>query len=260
MNLNNIPEPLKALNQWVGTRGDNKVPRRTYMDGAASSTDENTWSSFEMARSSVEYGYNDYVGFVFNDNGIVGIDIDDGYDEDGFMSELAADIIGKCGSYTERSKSGRGFHILLYGDLPFKGKNNLKGVEIYKSSRFFIMTGDIVLYNDMVANQEAIDYILDKYFPEMREGESNRALSNRIYTPIWVKTEGKIGLRPEYPPIPDGTRNISLTSLAGQWHSLGYSKEEIYRELLYVNSIACNPPLHTSEIQCITNSVTRYRR
>lgn len=260
MNLNNIPKTLKELNQWVCTRGDSKVPRRAYIDSAASSTDESTWSSFDMARSSVESGYNDYVGFVFNDNGIIGIDIDDGYDEDGLMSELAADIIGACQSYTEKSKSGRGFHILLKGELPFKGKNNLKGVEIYKTARYFIMTGDRLLYDAIIDNQEAIDYIVDKYFPDVREGESNRNLSNRIYTPIWVKTEGKIGLRPEYPPIPNGTRNISLTSVAGQWHTLGYSKEEIYRELLYVNSIACKPPLDINEIQCIVNSVTRYKR
>ena len=109
-------------------------------------------------------------------------------------------------------------------------------------------------------HSDCIDYIVEKYFPDMREGDSNRASCNRIYTPIWVKTEGKIGLRPEYPPIPNGTRNISLTSVAGQWHNLGYSKEEIYRELLYVNSIACHPPLDVGEIQCITNSVTRYKR
>lgn len=260
MNLNNIPEEIKKLNQWVCTKGDSKVPRRAFMDAPASSTDIGTWSSFDMAKSSVENGYNDYVGFVFNDNGIVGIDLDDAFDEDGFMSELAADIIGRCKSYTEKSKSGTGIHILLYGTLPFKGKNNLKGVEIYKSSRYFIMTGDTILYHNIIESQEAIDYIVEKYFPDLRDSESNRNSPNRIYTPIWVKTEGKIGLRPEYPPIPDGTRNISLTSLAGQWHTLGYNREEIYRELLYVNSIACNPPLDITEIQCITNSVTRYKR
>lgn len=260
MNLNNIPEELRHLQQWVCTKGDSKVPMIATKNSAASSTDPNTWCYFETARTSVGAGIYDYIGFVFNDNGIVGIDIDDGYDEDGLMSELAADIIGKCESYTEKSKSGRGFHILLKGDLPFKGKNNLKGVEIYKSSRYFIMTGDTLLYYNIVENQDAIDYIVDKYFPEVREGESNRVTNNRIYTPIWVKTEGKIGLRPEYPPIPDGTRNISLTSVAGQWHTLGYNKEEIYRELLYVNSVACKPPLDVSEIQCIVNSVTRYKR
>ena len=260
MNLNNIPKCLKDLNQWVCTKGDSKVPRRSYMDGAASSTDESTWSSFDMARSSVESGYNDYIGFVFNDNGIVGIDIDDGYDGDGLMSSLAVDIISKCESYTEKSKSGRGFHILLKGNLPFKGKNNLKGVEIYKSARYFIMTGDVVLYSNIVENQEAIDYIVDKYFPETREGASERTTSNRIYTPRWEKPAEKISLRPVYYPIPDGTRNISLTSIAGQWHTMGYSKEEIYRELLYVNSVACQPPLDINEIQCIVNSVTRYKR
>ena len=260
MNLDNLPYELRNLPQWVCTRGSSKVPMCATLSLAASSTCKNTWDSFDIAKQAVENGFYDYVGFVFNDNGIVGIDIDDGYDEDGFISTLAADIIDKCKSYTEKSKSGRGFHILLKGDLPFKGKNNLKGVEIYKTARYFIMTGDTVLYQDIEENQEAIDYIVDKYFPNMRECESNRSANTRIYTPIWVKTEGKIGLRPEYPPIPDGTRNISLTSIAGQWHNLGYGKEEIYRELLYVNSIACNPPLDVSEIQCITNSVTRYKR
>lgn len=261
MNLHNIPEELRELRQWVCTKGDSKIPMIADAYAAASSTDPETWCGFDHAVSSVQIrGMYDYVGFVFNNNGVVGIDIDDGYDEDGFMSELAADIIGKCESYTEKSKSGRGFHILLKGELPFKGKNNLKGVEIYKSARYFIMTGDTLLYDKIVENQEAIDYIVGKYFPEVRDGESNRAVSNRIYTPIWVKTEGKIGLRPEYPPIPDGTRNISLTSIAGQWHNLGYNKEEIYRELLYVNSVACNPPLDISEIQCIVNSITRYKR
>lgn len=260
MNLNNIPSELKALPQWVCTKGDSKVPMCACTNYAASSTNERTWDTFDHARWSVEDGYYDHVGFVFNDNGIVGIDIDEGFDEDGFMSELAADIIGACESYTEKSKSGRGFHILLRGDLPFKGKNNLKGVEIYKTARFFIMTGDTVLYRNIVENQEAIDYIVDKYFPEMREGGSDRNANPRIYTPQWERPAEKISLRPVYYPIPDGTRNISLTSIAGQWHNMGYSREDIYRELLYVNSVACKPPLDINEIQCIVNSVTRYKR
>lgn len=260
MNLNNIPEELKNLNQWVCTKGNSKIPMCATLSLAASSTCEKTWDSFDIAKQSVENGWYDYVGFVFNDNGIVGIDIDDGYDEDGLMSELAADIIGACGSYTEKSKSGRGFHILLKGSLPFKGKNNLKGVEIYKSARYFIMTGDTLLYSDMVENQEAIDYIVEKYFPDMREGASERSAYGRIYTPHWEKPVEKISLRPVYYPIPDGTRNISLTSIAGQWHNMGYGKDDIYRELLYVNSVACHPPLDISEIQSIVNSITRYKR
>ena len=157
MNLNNIPYELKNLRQWVCTKGNSKVPMCARMTCAASSTDPKSWSRFDQARAAVECGYYDYVGFVFNDNDIVGIDIDDGYGEDGLMSELAADIIGACESYTEKSKSGRGFHILLRGELPFKGRNNLKGVEIYKTARFFIMTGDTILYRTIEKNQDAID-------------------------------------------------------------------------------------------------------
>lgn len=259
MNLNNIPAEIKNLNQWVCTKKTSKIPMIATELSPASSTNSDTWSSFDTAVNAVKNNTYDYLGFVFNDNGIVGIDIDDGYDEDGFLSEIAIDIIGKCKSYTEKSKSGRGFHILVKGDLPFKGKNNLKGVEIYKTSRFFIMTGDTLLYHNIVESQEIIDYILEKYFPETRES-NNKQSTNTIYTPIWEKAKCKISLRPTYPPIPDGARNLSLTSLAGQWHSLGYSKEDIYKELLHVNSVACNPPLDTNEIQNIVNSVTRYRR
>lgn len=260
MNLNNIPQELKNLCQWVGVGVDSKVPMRVDNLYWASSTDPSTWCSFEEARVAVECGEISYPGFVFNDNGIVGIDIDEGHGEDGFMSELAADIIGVCQSYTEKSKSGRGFHILLRGELPFKGKNNLKGVEIYKTARFFIMTGDTILYRNIVENQDAINYIVDKYFPDMRESGADRTTNPRIYSPQWERPAEKISLRPVYYPIPDGTRNISLTSIAGQWHNMGYSPDDIYRELLYVNSVACKPPLDTNEIQCIVASVTKYKR
>ena len=261
MNLKNIPLEIQSLDQWVCSRSDSKIPRKALTGTPASSTDRSTWSSFETASEAVSEGRFDYVGFVFADNGIVGVDIDSGYDEEGFISPLAADIIGKCESYTEKSKSGRGFHILLRGNLPFKGKNNRNGVEIYKTARYFIMTGDTLLYDAIIDNQEAIDYIVDKYFPEMRESE-NKGVAPKIYTPIWEKPmiDGRIKLRPVYPLIPDGCRNICLTSLAGMLHNQGYSPQAIYDELTYCNTVACEPMLPDNEVVTIVNSVTRYKR
>lgn len=182
----NIPEELKALNQWVCAIDGSKVPMKAWENEAASSTNPETWSDFETALESVNQNYYDYCGFVFADNGYVGIDIDCGYDDEGFLSVLGADIIGKCHSYTEKSRSGRGFHILLRGTLPFKGKNNLKGVEIYKSSRYFIMTGDVLLYSHIIENQEAIDYVVEKYFPEMRSSSDREIVGrDKIYSPVW---------------------------------------------------------------------------
>lgn len=260
MNLQNIPQEIKVLKQWVGVGVDSKVPMRVDTLFAASSIDPATWGSFEDAKEAVELGELTYPGFVFNDNGIVGIDIDVAYDDDGLISPLAVDIIEKCKSYTEKSKSGRGFHILIKGDLPFKGKNNLKGVEIYKQSRFFIMTGDTLLYDKITESQEAINYILEKYFPTIKTNNKKEVFSERIYTPEWQKPKETIPLRPHYPDIPNGCRNICLTSLAGMLHTQGYNKEQIFDEISYCNKVACKPPLHNNELNTIVNSVTRYQR
>lgn len=258
----NIPNELKELNQWVCVTNDSKVPIKAWENKAASSTNPDTWSDFDTAYESYRKGYYDYLGFVFADNGFVGIDIDCGYDEDGFISYIGADIIGRCKSYTERSRSGRGFHVLLLGTLPFKGKNNLKGVEIYKASRYFIMTGDILLYKDIIENQEAIDYVVETYFPCVEKSNCKENRFSKIYNPVWKEPviDGRIKLRPVYPKIPKGSRNICLTSLAGMLHNQGYSKAQIYSELLYANTVACEPMLHKSELRNICNSVTRYKR
>ena len=256
----NIPEELQKLNQWVCAVNGSKVPMKSFENEAASSTNANTWSDFNTALEAVNQHWYDYCGFVFADNGYIVIDIDNGYDEDGLMSVLGADIIGKCHSYTEKSRSGRGFHILLRGTLPFKGKNNLAGVEIYKAARYFIMTGNTLLYREIIENQEAIDYVLEKYFPETKKKQAE-TFGSRIYSPILEMPENnRIKLRPVYPRIPDGSRNICLTSLAGMLHNQGYSKQQIYEEIIYANTVACDPPLDKNELRTICNSVTRYKR
>ena len=70
----------------------------------------------------------------------------------------------------------------------------------------------------------------------------------------------RIPIRPDYPKIHSGGRNLSLASLAGYLHNTGYTKGQIYRELLYVNNTACVPPLDAGEIRTICDSITRYRR
>lgn len=256
-----IPYELKSKRCWVNVWNSSKVPMQSTIRKAASASNPDTWSTFEDAASAVEQGVYDGIGYVFCDDGIVGIDIDDGYDKDGFLNPLAADIIGRCGSYTEKSRSGRGVHILIKGVLPFKGKNNREAVEIYRTSRYFIMTGKTLIFSKIQENQSAIDYVVEKYFPDVAK-DNNAPINNaRIYSPIYRRPEnGKLALRPEYPPITPGSRNLSLTSLAGQLHNQGYTKAEIYKELLYANSCACTPPLPQNEVELIVNSVTRYRR
>lgn len=258
----NIPDSLKAEKSWVNVWKNSKVPMQSTIRKAASSVNPETWSDFQSAEESVRKGQYDGIGYVFHDTGLIGIDIDAGFTEDGFLSPLAVDIMNHCKSYTEKSRSGRGIHILLKGTLPFKGKNNREAVEIYKSCRYFIMTGKTLVFSEIVENQEAIDYVLSQYFSdEVNEVSEKGAVSARIYSPVFsVPNEGRIRLKPEYPPIGCGGRNLSLTSVAGQMHNQGYTKAQIYAELLFVNESACTPPLPQTEVQLIVNSVTKYRR
>lgn len=260
MDYTKIPEELKQLNQWVCAWDTSKIPMKPFERKAASSTAPDTWGSFDQAQAAVENGVYDHVGFVFADTGLVGIDIDTGF-EDGLMTPICADIMKTCQSYTEKSRSGRGVHILLRGNLPFSGRNNLKGVEIDKARRFFIMTGKVLIFPEIVENQKAIDYVVEKYFPEVERTGNQTQMVRRIYQPMYRKPEGtKVFIRPDYPEIISGGRNLSLTSLAGAMHNTGYTKKQIYQELQVVNEQACKPPLHDRELQTICESVTRYRR
>ena len=273
MRYDNIPQELRVLKQWVCANDNSKVPMQANCPYPASSTNPDTWASFEDAVWAVEHGYYDHIGFVFNDNGIVGIDLDDAITTLDLVSltdvtsihsasNLASNILRLCNTYAEVSKSGTGLHILLKGDIPFKGRNNLDGVEMYKDARFFIMTGD--MYSDchtIEDNQYALDQIVARYFPETRERKAT-TVTPRIYNPEWDHTKGskRVKIRPNYPVIPDGCRNICLTSLAGMMHSIGYTKGQIYRELQYANKTACRPPVLDGELRTICNSVTRYQR
>ena len=186
MDYSRIPEELKNQNQWVCAWDGSKVPMRAFERKAASSTAPDTWSTFEQAEWAVENGHYDHIGYVFADQNIVGIDIDAGF-EDGLMTPLCADIMQACHSYTEKSRSGRGVHILMRGKLPFSGKNNLAGVEIYQARRFFIMTGKVLIFPEIIDNQEAIDYVVEKYFKETEKTGNNSSMVQRIYSPKFPK-------------------------------------------------------------------------
>ena len=251
------------LKQWVCVRRGDKIPWNATKLAPASVSDESTWSDYEQAVWAVNHHYYDGVGFVFNNTGIVGIDIDCGYDEDGIISDIAEDILTNVNGYSEFSRSGRGFHIFVKGVLPFDGMNNQKGVEIYQNKRYFIMTGKLATSPYLVEDQKGIDYVLKKYFMNQKvESPVKQSFGReRIYNPVWTKPQdGRVPLRPVYPEIRPGSRNVCLLSLGGMLHSQGFSKRNIYQELSYCNTTACKPPLDDKEVRSIVNSVTRYER
>jgi len=146
-----IPETLREHDQWVCWREDErdskptKIPVTPGAGGFASSTESETWASFETALDYTGTAHADGVGFVFTDDDpIVGVDLDDCRDpETGDVDDAAVDIIERIDSYTEVSPSGTGYHVLIRGELP-EGRNRRGSVELYDTARFFTVTGDHV--------------------------------------------------------------------------------------------------------------------
>lgn len=260
MNPAEIPDEIKVMKRWVCTLNESKCPWMPNIARPASPSDPRTWGTFTDAVKAVMREDYDGIGFVFGDDGIIGIDIDTGFNPDGTLTDMALDIIELCKSYTEISRSGRGFHILLRGAMEITGRNNQKGLEIYRSGRYFITTGNRFGKEKLIRhNQKAIETILTKYFPEVR-AESERKRFSKIYKPIWMKPGNRIPLIPYYPEIEKGSRNISMLSLGGNLLQNGWQKSDIIEEMMRCNRIACNPPLDDEEVIAVWKSVCRYER
>ncbi|WP_254525941.1 hypothetical protein [Natrinema caseinilyticum] len=144
-----LPSGLQERDQWVCWQEESrdgkptKIPVTPGSGAFASSTDPETWKSFETALEYADTENADGIGFVFSDDDpIVGVDLDDCRDpESGDVDEIALDIIERLDSYTEVSPSGTGYHVLIKGDLP-DGRNRRGSIELYDTARFFTVTGD----------------------------------------------------------------------------------------------------------------------
>jgi hypothetical protein len=149
MSYNNIPEEMKQLNQWVGSRATirfgkrGKLPIHSVNKSFAKTNDPITWSSF--ADTIDKRSGDDGIGFVVQEsNRILFIDLDDCIIE-GKPNELALSFAKTLNSYYEISPSGTGLHIFckIRSDINidiFSIKSDT--LEIYYDKRYCHMTGN----------------------------------------------------------------------------------------------------------------------
>lgn len=250
-----IPVELKQDKKWVCARTQRKVPLRadTLLAAAVSSPD--TWSTYDEAYANVTSKKCDFVGYVFDGNGIVGVDLDHSFC-DGLLTDKALEIINRFKSYTEISKSGNGIHILVRGKLPFTGSNNRNGVEVYATGRFFILTGHTIAYDKIIENQEALDWLVSEHFNTIRIASGKTQYKQPLYNKE-VHIEGS-KIQIYYPKITPGSRNSCLTSYAGKLRGQGYTADEIAVKVHKMNQTKCEPPLPKEEIENIIRSIMKY--
>lgn len=147
-----VPAELREEDRWLVWRYERRDGKRTKVPyastgGSASSTDPGTWSSFDAAVAARETARADGIGFVLGD-GWMGVDLDGVLDETGaivenFPLDEVGPWIGVLDSYTERSPSGRGLHVLGRGEIPAGFGNRRGPVEVYGAGRYFTVTGDV---------------------------------------------------------------------------------------------------------------------
>lgn len=257
--MENIPEELRSLQRWVCANADSKRPMRCWEGKAASVSKPSTWGDFDEAQSAVEQGIYEYAGFVFDDDGYIGIDIDHAFGDDGLPTDEAIAAVRACGSYTELSKSGNGFHIICKGSLPFRGKNNRKGWEIYREARYFVLTGRTVMFTEIAEAQEGIQFVLDEHFADA-EVEGGGERRDKIWKPTWTLDESTGRVSCAYEEVSSGSRHLALVSYCGYLHNCGAHKSAVLKAALAANAQYMQPPVPDDEVRQVVASVTKYRR
>ncbi len=176
---------LKKVPIWINWNLENKDGKTTKIpkafDGTAVGTTQNykqKWCDFETAKVQIADNSADGIGLIFDkitlDNktfALAGIDIDHRDLED----IVVQDIISLMNTYTERSPSGNGFHLLILIDttkLPenFKEiyymKNPHNKIEAYVAeltNRFFTFTENVIVDKPIFERTQQFMQFLNTY-------------------------------------------------------------------------------------------------
>ena len=196
--FNQIPQELRNRRQWVCWKliekeGDlpKKLPT-TITGKPASSTDPQTWSSFDEALSASSRFSG--LGFVFSgDDPFCGIDFDGCRNpQTGEIATWAKDWIKKLNSYSEVSPSQTGVKVWVRAkfklptgkkravDEPEFVEGKKPGVEVYDHARYFCVTGQRLsgLLVEPEERHSVVDELADAYFQQRKQSsELNTNLS-----------------------------------------------------------------------------------
>lgn len=148
--FSNIPFEMRNYPQWVVWRFEDtdapkptKVPYSPRTNRLASVSDSNTWATFDEAVQAAmsNNGWYSGIGFVLTDKDpFAFIDLDDTKGDQTALDRQLK-IYQEFDSFAERSPSGSGLHIIVKGVLPSGRRRS--SIEIYSSSRYMTMTGDV---------------------------------------------------------------------------------------------------------------------
>lgn len=168
VNYNNIPEEMRVLPQWVcwryeerNSKKPTKVPYDPKTGNMASVSEPATWRSFDecvWATTAQGTSY-DGIGFMLSANDPYTIvDLDKAKDETELKRQMK--VFEELSSYSERSPSGDGLHIIVKAKIP-QGRRRCN-IELYHDSRYMTMTGNVYFNAPIIERQNVIDMIYNQ--------------------------------------------------------------------------------------------------
>ncbi|WAW10993.1 DUF3987 domain-containing protein [Oxalobacter vibrioformis] len=194
--FSNLPQEIRRLQQWC-LAGPDKAPY-AHKNIYASVTDPSNWMGFETAHDkALSTGYG--LGFVLTASDpytCIDLDVKDAENApdtpDAWTTpeelERYQRIIDAFDSYTERSLSGKGFHIWVRGNIGAGRRRD--GVEVYSQERFIICTGNVYLDKPIENRQDLIDMLVSEIgqnkfslleLKEFPEEESDDAILQKLH-------------------------------------------------------------------------------
>lgn len=150
-----IPQEMKNKPNWVIVRlsdnpekgRPNKYLINVHTGKFAESDNPETWTDYETACEYASTNGGVTLAYALDGkDGIACIDLDHCIDENGEYSELAKEVLSKCGkTYVETSVSGKGLHIFgKTKGMDVRAFSKDGDMEFYQKSHFIAMTGDNV--------------------------------------------------------------------------------------------------------------------
>jgi hypothetical protein len=175
--IENIPQELRELKQWVLSENDTKLPIQINGKSKAMSNITNTWATFTNAVNALRQNNDGFCGIAFaiqQENGLVFLDLDDCI-ENGILTEKARHIVDTVDTYTELSVNKTGLHIILKANIEIF--HNEKPIECWSYGHFCTITGDIFENRSVINEREAELQEIIKTYSLIKPKSTPRAYS-----------------------------------------------------------------------------------
>ncbi len=212
----------------------------------ASGFKDATLSADTVRRWWRRYPHANVAGVCGKESGIIVLDVDPRHGGNESLAQLEADH-GPLPEGPRARTGGGGWHLLFQhpgGHVP-KATGFRPGLDLQGDDSYVLLPPSGHVSGGIYAWEIPLDGADLPLLPPW--------LLKAVTRPSRRKTA-----HGEVDPIPEGRRNVTLTSVAGRLRQAGAGEEAILTQLRVENVRRCEPPLAEAELMAIARSVARY--